>query len=80
MSVLYLNSVFLCIVPMMICSPTPQQQNSNGNQDRNDEQNQAIDSFTSGLVDNPGVRKNYLNCFLENGPCSPEVNSVRRKC
>lgn len=72
----YFIDVVLCVISLVICDPLPQQQNTNGKQDG---QNQAMDFFATGLVENPRMRKNYLNCFLDNGPCSPEVNSLRRK-
>jgi hypothetical protein len=52
--------------------------NSDQNQ-RQEEQKHAIDHFTTRLVGNSKIRENYLNCFLDNGPCSPEANNIKRK-
>ncbi|XP_050542613.1 allergen Tha p 1-like isoform X2 [Daktulosphaira vitifoliae] len=44
---------------------------------RQNEQKQAVEHFTSSLVENPHIRERYLNCFLENGPCSPDARNVK---
>lgn len=63
---------------MVRCGPMPRQQD--GEQDRRQEQQKyAVDRFTTGLVGNSKIRENYLNCFLDNGPCSPEASNIKRK-
>jgi len=57
----------------------PQQNINGGQNERQDEQKHAIDHYTTGLVENPRIRDNYLNCFLDNGPCSPEARNIKRK-
>lgn len=74
----------LCFVSASVmCGPMPQQQPKNDGQLQQKQEDQqqklAIENYTNGLVGNPKIRENYLNCFLDNGPCSPEANSIKRK-
>lgn len=70
-------AVFLCVVSTVLCGPMPQQRT---NEQRRTEQNHhAVDNFNNGLVANPKIRENYMNCFLDHGPCSPEANKIKRK-
>lgn len=77
MSELYLSSILMCVVSTVIGGPMPQ--------DRidfrqiEDEQKHVVDRYTTGLVENPRIRENYLNCFLDNGPCSPRARHIKRK-
>jgi len=67
------------VVSAVQCGPMPQRQINGGQNPLQEEQKHAIDHFTTGLVGNPKIRENYLNCFLDNGPCSPEANNIKRK-
>ncbi|XP_050423215.1 uncharacterized protein LOC126834994 [Adelges cooleyi] len=44
---------------------------------RQNEQKQAIERFSHNLVANPRIRKNYLMCFLDHGPCSPDAQNLK---
>jgi len=57
----------------------PQQKTNGGQNERQDEQKHAIDRYTTRLVENPIIRHNYLDCFLDDGPCSPEARNIKRK-
>jgi len=57
----------------------PRQRIDDEQNHRQEQQKYAVDHFTTGLVGNPKIRENYLNCFLDNGPCSPEANNIKRK-
>lgn len=64
---------------MVQCGPMPEQRIAGGQNHRQEQQKYAVDRFTTGLVGNPIIRENYLNCFLDNGPCSPEAKNIKRK-
>jgi len=64
---------------MVKCGPMPEQRIAGGQNHRQEQQKYAVDRFTTGLVENPIIRENYLNCFLDNGPCSPEAKNIKRK-
>ncbi|XP_025190479.1 putative odorant-binding protein A10 [Melanaphis sacchari] len=76
-----LNLVFISIIlgfmSTVLCNPLPQFQIDGGQNQRQEEQKYAIDRFTNRLVRNSRIRENYLNCFLDNGPCSPEANTIK---
>jgi len=57
----------------------PEQRIGGGQNRRQEQHKYAVDRFTTGLVGNPTIRENYLNCFLDNGPCSPEAKNIKRK-
>lgn len=65
-------------VSMVQCGPMPEQRIDGGQNRRQEQQKFAVDHFTTGLVGNPKIRQNYLNCFLDNGPCSPEAKNIKR--
>lgn len=74
---LYLSSIFMCVVSTVIGGPMPQDRIDFGQIE--DEQKYVVDRYTTGLMENPRIRENYLNCFLDNGPCSPRARHIKRK-
>lgn len=74
---LYYNAVLMCVMSTAICSAIPQHLFEDG--PFQNQRKHAIDFFSTRLVGNPKVRRNYLNCFLDNGPCSPEAKNIKRK-
>ncbi|XP_015372322.1 PREDICTED: putative cyclin-dependent serine/threonine-protein kinase DDB_G0272797/DDB_G0274007 [Diuraphis noxia] len=73
--------VFIAIILEFVltvrCGPMPRQRIDGEQNHRQEQQKYAVDRFTTGLVGNPIIRENYLNCFLDNGPCSPEANNIK---
>jgi len=72
-------AIVLGFVSMVQCGPMPEQRIDGGQNRRQEQQKYAVDHFTTGLVGNPKIRENYLNCFLDKGPCSPEAKNIKRK-
>ncbi|XP_026819489.1 putative mediator of RNA polymerase II transcription subunit 26 [Rhopalosiphum maidis] len=70
-------TIILGFVSTVHCGPMPQYLIDGDQNQRQEEQKHAIDHFTTRLVGNSKIRKNYLNCFLDNGPCSPEANNIK---
>lgn len=82
----FVAAVVLCAVSTVMCGPMPRPLWIDDDDDDDDKRHQArqnervIDRFATKLVSNRRVRENYLDCFLENGPCSPEASNIKRKC
>lgn len=76
---LVFTTIILGFVSTVQCGPMPQYLIDGGQNQRQDVENHAIDRFTTRLVGNSKIRENYLNCFLDDGPCSPEANNIKRK-
>ncbi|KAE9542965.1 hypothetical protein AGLY_002876 [Aphis glycines] len=74
---LVFTTIILGFVSTVQCGPMPQYLIDGGQNQRQDVQNHAIDRFTTRLVGNSKIRENYLNCFLDDGPCSPEANNIK---
>lgn len=75
-------SAVLCGITMAMCGPTPQQNpapNDGQPLEKQNEHAQTLDNFANRLVGNGRIRDDYLNCFLDNGPCSPAANGLKRK-
>lgn len=78
---LYFVAVFMCIVSTVMCGPMPQPSwiDDDDEEQYQSQNERAIDRFSTKLVGNRRIRENYLDCFLDNGPCSPEASNIKRK-
>lgn len=75
----YLISVVFCGIAMVMCSPMPQHQINDAQFQKEKEHTQTLDNFANRMVGNTRIREDYLNCFLDNGPCSPAADGLKRK-
>lgn len=77
---LHLFAVVMCVVSKVMSDPMPQPLWIGDDDEQYQIQNErAIDRFSTKLMGNRRIRENYLDCFLDNGPCSPEASNIKRK-
>lgn len=74
----YAAAVVLSVVSTVTGGPTPQH-DINGGYLISRATDPNVDVFSDKVVSNRKIRKDYIACFLDNGPCSPEAQVIKRK-
>jgi hypothetical protein len=70
--------VLMYVVSTVMCGPMPRPLWFDDD-DEKIQNERTIDRFSTKLVGNRRIRENYLDCFLDSGPCSPEASNIKRK-